>query len=123
MGAVRRVAEKGAFTLGDEVEAFEHEFAEFCGAPHSVGVSSGTEALILGLRALGVTPGSEVILPANSFVATAEAVSAVGAVPRLVDVDEQTHNLTAAHVAGALGPRTACIIPVHLYGRTVDMDP
>lgn len=121
--AVRRVAAKGAFTLGDEVEAFEHEFAAFCGAGHAVGVSSGTDALVLGLKACGVTGGSEVILPTNSFIATAEAVSMVGAVPRLVDVDQETQNLTAGHVERALTPRTSCIVPVHLFGRTVEMAP
>lgn len=123
MEAVRRIAAKGAFTLGEEVEAFEDEFAAFCGARDAVGLASGTDALVLGLKALGVTPGSEVILPANSFIATAEAVSVLGAVPRLIDVDEQTQNLTAEGVEGSLSPRTACIVPVHLYGRTVDMEP
>jgi dTDP-3-amino-3,4,6-trideoxy-alpha-D-glucose transaminase len=123
MEAVRHVAAQGAFTLGHQVEAFEHEFAAFCGARDAVGLSSGTDALVLGLKALGVTPGSEVILPTNSFIATAEAVSMLGAVPRLVDVDEQTQNLTAERVERSIGPRTACIVPVHLYGRTVDMEP
>lgn len=123
MEAVRRVAAQGAFTLGAEVESFEREFAAFCGAGYAVGLSSGTDALMLGLRALGVKPGSEVILPANSFIATAEAVSMLGAVPRLVDVDVDTQNLTAECVMRSLGPRTACIVPVHIYGRTVDMEP
>jgi dTDP-3-amino-3,4,6-trideoxy-alpha-D-glucose transaminase len=123
MEAVRRVAETGAFTLGDEVEAFEQEFAAYCETDHAVGLSSGTEALVLGLRALGVGPGSEVIVPANTFIATAEAVSLVGATPRLVDVDEETQNVTAEAVEGGLNDRTACIVPVHLYGRMADMDP
>ena len=121
--AVRRVAERGAFTLGDEVEGFERDFASYCGTAHAVGVSSGTEALALGLRALGVGAGDEVIVPANSFIATAEAVTLVGATPRLVDVDESTHLLTVENVERNLGPLTRCVIPVHLYGRTVDLDP
>ena len=90
---------------------------------HAVGVSSGTEALALALRALGIGPGDEVIVPANSFIATAEAVSLAGATPRLVDVDPETHLLTAEIVEPRSGRGHACVIPVHLYGRTVDMDP
>jgi dTDP-4-amino-4,6-dideoxygalactose transaminase len=123
MGAVREVAEHGAFTLGRHVESFESEFAAYCETDFAVGVSSGTEALALALRALEIGPGDEVIVPANSFIATAEAVSAVGATPRLVDVDPGTHLITAEHVAGALGPRVRCVIPVHLYGATVELDP
>jgi dTDP-3-amino-3,4,6-trideoxy-alpha-D-glucose transaminase len=123
MGAVREVAEHGAFTLGRHVEAFEEEFASYCETDFAVGVSSGTEALALALRALAIGPGDEVIVPANSFIATAEAVSAVGAVPRVVDVDPESHLITAEHVAGALGPRVRCVIPVHLYGATVELDP
>jgi dTDP-3-amino-3,4,6-trideoxy-alpha-D-glucose transaminase len=123
MDAVRNVAARAAFTLGDEVDGFEQDFATYCGAQHAVGVSSGTEALVLALRALGVGSGDEVVLPTNSFIATAEAVSLVGATPCLVDVDPETHTITAAAVERALSARTRCVIPVHLYGRTVDMDP
>lgn len=123
LGVVREVAEQGAFTLGHHVEAFEQEFAGYCESEFAVGVSSGTEALSLSLRALGVGPGDEVILPANSFIATAEAVSAVGALPRLVDVDPDSHLITAEAIQGALGPKVRCVIPVHLYGATVEMDP
>lgn len=123
MGAVREVAEHGAFTLGRHVESFENEFASYCETDFAVGVSSGTEALALALRALEIGPGDEVIVPANSFIATAEAVSAVGAVPRVVDVDPESHLITAEHVAAALGPRVRCVIPVHLYGATVELDP
>ena len=94
----------------------------YCGTDYAVGVSSGTEAIALSLRALGVEPGSEVIVPANSFIATAEAVSLVGATPRLVDVDPESHNLTGEIVERNLTRRTACVIPVHLYGRPVEMD-
>jgi dTDP-3-amino-3,4,6-trideoxy-alpha-D-glucose transaminase len=121
--AVARVARGAAFIGGPEVEAFEAEWAGYCRTAHAVGVSSGTEALALALRALDVGPGDEVIVPANSFVATAEAVTLVGATPRFVDVDRATALITAEHIMPALGPRTRAVIPVHLYGRTVAMDP
>jgi dTDP-3-amino-3,4,6-trideoxy-alpha-D-glucose transaminase len=92
---VARVASTGAFTMGHELEAFEDEFAAFCETGHAVGVSSGTEAIVLALRALGIGPGDEVVVPANSFIATAEGVSLAGATPRLVDVDPATHLITA----------------------------
>jgi dTDP-3-amino-3,4,6-trideoxy-alpha-D-glucose transaminase len=121
--AVARVAATGAFTLGREVEAFEAEFAAYNETAHSVGLSSGTEALVLALRALDIGRGDEVIVPANSFIATAGAVSLVGATPRPIDVDPDSHLMTAAGVEAAIGPRTRCVIPVHLMGSTVDMDP
>jgi len=120
---VARVASTGAFTMGHELEAFEQEFAEYCETGHAIGVSSGTEALVLALKALGIGQGDEVIVPANSFIATAEAVSLAGATPRLVDVDPETHLITAAAVEQAIGPRTKAVIPVHLMGATVDMAP
>jgi dTDP-3-amino-3,4,6-trideoxy-alpha-D-glucose transaminase len=120
---VSRVAWKGAFSMGSELEAFEDEFATYCGASHAVGVSSGTEALALVLRAFDIGAGDEVIVPTNSFIATAEAVSLAGATPRLVDVDPETHLLTAEAVAAAIGPRTRAVMPVHLMGSTVDLDP
>ena len=123
MGAIERVAVTGAFTGGTVVEAFETEYAAWCEAPHAVGVSSGTEALVLALRALEVGPGDEVVVPANSFIATAEAVSLVGATPRFADVDPDTHLMTAATLEPALTPAVRCVIPVHLYGRTVEMEP
>jgi len=123
LAVVERVARSAAFTGGAEVDAFESEFAEYCGTRHAVGLSSGTEALALALRALEIGPGDEVIVPANSFIATAEAVTLVGATPVFVDVEEATALVTAAHVEPAIGPRTRCVIPVHLYGRTVDLDP
>jgi dTDP-4-amino-4,6-dideoxygalactose transaminase len=123
MATVEGVATRAAFTLGSEVEAFEAEFAAYCGTSESVGVASGTDALALCLRAMEIGAGDEVIVPANTFIATAEAVSIVGATPVLVDVDPETHLLTSETVANAIGPRTSCVIPVHLYGRTVDMDP
>jgi dTDP-3-amino-3,4,6-trideoxy-alpha-D-glucose transaminase len=123
MQAVERVAGNAAFTLGDELERFEREFAAWCEAEHAIGVSSGTSALELALRGLGIGPGDEVIVPTNSFIATAEAVTATGATPVLVDVDEETALLNAEIVERALSPRTRCVIPVHLYGRTVEMEP
>ena len=104
---MRDVAERGAFTLGEPVEAFEREFAAYCETRHAVGVSSGTEALVLALRALEIGPGDEVIVPSNSFIATAEAVSVVGATPRLVDVDPDSHLITAEIVDRSLGPKRA----------------
>jgi dTDP-3-amino-3,4,6-trideoxy-alpha-D-glucose transaminase len=122
LAEVERVARSAAFTLGTEVEAFETELAAYCGTAHAVGISSGTEALVLALRALDIGPGDEVVVPANSFIATAEAVSLVGATPRFVDVDPSTALVTAELLEPAIGPRTRCLIPVHLYGRTVEMD-
>jgi dTDP-4-amino-4,6-dideoxygalactose transaminase len=123
LGTVADIAQRSAFTLGAPVEEFERKFADWCGTDFCVGVSSGTAALELALRALGIGPGDEVIVPTNSFIATAEAVSAVGATPVLVDVDEATSVLTAEIVEAALTPKTRCAIPVHLYGRTVEMGP
>ncbi len=123
IAAVRSVAATGAFTGGAAVEAFEADYARWCEAPYAVGVSSGTEALVLALRALGVGPGDEVVVPANSFIATAEAVSLVGARPRFADVDRETQLMTTSTLSKALGPDVRCVIPVHLFGRTVDMGP
>jgi dTDP-3-amino-3,4,6-trideoxy-alpha-D-glucose transaminase len=121
--AIERIAGSAAFTLGEELEAFEREFAAWCETGHAIGVSSGTSALELTLRALEIGAGDEVVLPANSFIATAEAVTATGATPVLVDVDEDTALLTAEIVEAALTERTRCVIPVHLYGRSVEMEP
>jgi dTDP-3-amino-3,4,6-trideoxy-alpha-D-glucose transaminase len=123
MGAVRCVAATGRFTGGAAVEDFEREYATWCEVPHAVGVSSGTEALVLALRAINVGPGDEVVVPANSFIATAEAVSLVGAMPRFADVDPDTQLMTAATMEPAITPAVRCVIPVHLYGRTVEMNP
>lgn len=120
---VGQLARKAAFTGGPEVDRFEEELAAYCGTREAVGLSSGTEALVLALRALDIRAGDEVIVPANSFIATAEAVSAVGATPKLVDVDPDTHLIDAAAVTEAIGRRTRCVIPVHLMGSTVDMEP
>jgi dTDP-3-amino-3,4,6-trideoxy-alpha-D-glucose transaminase len=123
LAAVERVAATGAFTGGAAVEEFETAYGSWCESPHVVSVSSGTEALILTLRALEIGPGDEVVVPANSFIATAEAVSLVGATPRFADVDRQTQLMTGETLAAALTPAARCVIPVHLFGRTVDMAP
>lgn len=123
METVERIGRDSAFTLGPELERFERAFAEFCQTKHAVGVSSGTAALEIALRALGIGPGDEVIVPTYSFIATAEAVSTVGATPVIVDVEPETALITTEIVEAALTPRTRCVIPVHLFGRPVDMDP
>ena len=123
LGVVRTVAEESSFILGQHVEGFEADFAAYCETDEAVGVGSGTDAIALALRALGVGKGDEVILPANTFIATAEAVSIAGATPRLVDVDPVTGLITAELAERALTSKVRCIIPVHLYGATVDMDP
>jgi len=120
---VERIGRDSAFTLGPELERFEAAFAEFCGTEHAAGVSSGTAALEIALRALGIGPGDEVIVPTYSFIATAEAVSTVGATPVIVDVDPETALITAEIVETALSDRTRCVVPVHLFGRPVEMDP
>ena len=123
LGAIESVAATGAFTGGGAVEAFEADYAARCETAHAVGVSSGTDALVLALRALQIGPGDEVVVPANSFIATAEAVSLVGARPRFADVDPDTQLITAATIEPTLTSAVSCLIPVHLFGRTVDMNP
>jgi len=112
----------GKFTLGRQLTAFEAEFAAFCGAAHAIGISSGTAALHLGLLALGVGPGDEVVTVPNTYVATAFAISYTGATPVFVDVDPLTANLDPARLPEVLGDRTKAIVPVHLYGAAVDVD-
>jgi dTDP-3-amino-3,4,6-trideoxy-alpha-D-glucose transaminase len=123
VAAVERVASTGAFTGGAAVEEFEADYAAWCEVPYAVGVASGTEALALALRALEIGPGDEVVVPANSFIATAEAVSLVGARPRFADVDVDTQLITAKTLERALTPAVRCAIPVHLFGRTVELAP
>ena len=120
--ALERVMEAGDFILGGEVERFEAEFAAFCEAPHAVGVASGTDALLLALRALGIGPGDEVVVPANTFIATALAVTHAGATPVLADVREDDACLDPEALEAALTPRTRAVIPVHLYGQPARMD-
>lgn len=118
----RAVLESGRYVLGPEVEAFESEFAAFLGVGHCVGVANGTEALTIGLRALGVGPGDEVVVPALTFFATAEAVVNAGAKPVFCDVDPVTLTMTAATARPLLGARTAALLPVHLFGNPAPMD-
>ncbi|MGH2914543.1 MAG: DegT/DnrJ/EryC1/StrS family aminotransferase [Solirubrobacteraceae bacterium] len=118
-----RLLESSAYTLGAEVEAFESEFAEYCEASHCVGVSSGTAALALALRAAGVGPGDEVIVPAHTFIASALGAVHAGATPVLCEVDDKTGLLDPAAARAAITPRTAAIVAVHLYGQMCDMDP
>ena len=120
--AFQRVLRSGQFVMGPEVAAFEEEAARHLGAAHAVGVNSGTDALLVGLRALGVGPGDEVITTPFSFFATAEAISNVGAVPVFADVNPHTFNLDPARVAEKITPRTKAVVPVHLYGLPAAMD-
>ena len=119
--AVQRVLRSTQFVLGEEVAAFEQEVATYLGVKHAVGLNSGTDALVIGLRALGVGPGDEVVTTAFSFFATAEAVSSVGATPVFVDVDEATFNIDPDKLEAAVTKRTKAILPVHLYGRPAAM--
>jgi dTDP-3-amino-3,4,6-trideoxy-alpha-D-glucose transaminase len=119
--ALQRVAASGWYLMGSELERFEAEFAEYCGARQCAGVGDGLDALILILQALGVGPGDEVVVPAHTFIATWMAVSAVGARPVPVESDEQTYNMDPAAFEAAITPRTAAVIPVHLYGQPADM--
>ncbi|MCP4962121.1 MAG: DegT/DnrJ/EryC1/StrS family aminotransferase [Actinomycetia bacterium] len=121
VASLDEVLEGDAFIGGPWVEAFEASWADYCGVAHSVGVANGTDAIELVLRALGLGAGDEVIVPTNTFVATAEAVVAVGATPRFVDVDPGTLLLDADTVRAAIGPRTAAVMAVHLYGQPVDV--
>jgi dTDP-4-amino-4,6-dideoxygalactose transaminase len=120
--AVSRVLGKADFILGSDVKLFENRFAEFCGATHAVGVDSGVSALELILRAYGIGDGDEVITAANTFIASALAISSTGAKPVLVDVDPESYNIDPAAMERAITARTAAIMPVHLYGRPADMD-
>lgn len=119
----QRVVERAEFILGEDVGAFEAEFARFTGTAHCVGVGNGTDALELALRAAGVRAGDEVVLPANTFVATALAVVRMGGVPRLADVDPLTLQLDPTRLPDAIGERTRAILPVHLYGHMAEIEP
>lgn len=120
--AFDRLLGSSAFTLGSEVEQFELQFADHCGVEHCIGVSSGTAALTLMLRAYGIGPGDEVIVPAHTFIASALAVAHVGAMPVLCDVEDATGLIDPRAARAAVGPRTSAIIAVHLYGQACDMD-
>src|ERR1700741_1621232 len=121
--AVERVMASQQFILGREGAALEQEIAKLCGVAHGVGVASGTDALILALRACGVKAGDEVLLPPFTFVATGGAVSALGANPVFADIRPDTYNIDPVECARRVTPRTRAIIVVHLYGLPADMDP
>lgn len=121
--AVARVLESGWYILGPEVEAFEAEWAAYCGTTFAVGVANGLDALTLALRALDIGPGDEVIVPSNTYIATWLAVSGVGATPVPVEPDPATHNIDPSLIEAAITPRTRAVVPVHLYGQPADLDP
>jgi dTDP-4-amino-4,6-dideoxygalactose transaminase len=123
VAAMERVLREADFILGREVACFEDEFARYCGCEYGVGVDSGTSALELALRAYGIGAGDEVIVPANTFIATAFAVSSTGATPVLVDIDAATQTIDVTRLDDAVTLRTQAIIPVHLYGQPAHMDP
>ena len=115
--AIARVLDSGQFILGPEVEAFEREFAAYCGTRHAVGVANGTEALTIALRAMGVGPGDDVVVPSYTFYASAEAIPPTGARPVFCDVDRETGCMTGETVAAALTPACKAVIAVHLFGN------
>ena len=123
MDAIRTVVRSGRFILGPNVGALESEFASYLGVKHAIGVNSGTDALVIGLRALGVGPGDEVITTPFTFFATPESISNVGAVPVFVDIDPVTFTIDPALIEAAITERTKAILPVHLYGAACDMEP
>lgn len=121
--AMQRVVASGQYVLGPEVRAFEKEVANFTGCEYAIGVGSGTDALHLSLRALGIGPGDEVITTPFTFIATTEAIGLVGAKPVFVDIDSETFNINVEKVPAAISSRTKAIIPVHLYGQPCNMEP
>jgi dTDP-4-amino-4,6-dideoxygalactose transaminase len=123
LDTITRVCDSQHFVMGPEVEALEREMAEMLGVKEAVSLSSGTDALLVALMALGIGPGDEVITPTYSFFATAGCVMRVGATPVFIDIDPVTFNATAAAIEAAITPRTKAIIPVHLYGLMADMGP
>lgn len=121
--ALLRVADSGHYLLGTELDAFEQEFAAYCGTKYCIGVGNGLDALHLALLALDIRPGDEVIVPTNTFIATWLAVSRCGAVPVPVEPDPFTYNIDPGRIEAAITARTRAILPVHLYGQPADMDP
>lgn len=121
--AIARVVDSGWYILGPEVEAFEAEYAAYCGARHCIGVANGLDALHLALRAMDVGPGDEVIVPSNTYIATWLAVSQCGATPVPVEPDERTCNINPSWLEAAITSRTRVILPVHLYGQPAELEP
>ncbi len=122
LDAVQRVLSAGVFIGGEEVELFEQEFANYLGIPHVVSCANGTDALFLALKALGITQGDEVIVPAFTYVATANVIAHLGATPVFCDVDQQTYTLDVAEARKKITAKTKAIIPVHLFGQMANMD-
>lgn len=121
LAGIEKVFRSGRLILGESVRAFENAFAQWCGAQHGIGVNSGTDALFLGLKALDVGPGDEVVTVANTAIPTVSAIVATGATPKFVDIDSATYLMDAARLESAITSRTKCIVPVHLFGQCVDM--
>src|SRR3979409_1253254 len=123
LAAVTRVCDSQRYIMGPEVDALEADLARLLGVGHAIGVSSGTDALLLALMALGVGPGDEVVTSTYSFFATAGVIARVGAPPVFVDIDPVTFNLNPAAVSRAVTAQTKAILPVHLFGLSADLDP
>src|SRR2546429_2428518 len=123
MASFEDVLEKMQLFLGPQCQTFEQDFATYCGCQFGVGLSNGTDALALALRACGIGPGDEVITVPNTFIATAEAIVHVGARPVFADVDPRTHTLDPARLGAALTPRSRAVLPVHLFGQLAEMEP
>src|SRR5205085_1984714 len=123
MAAIEGVLENMQLFLGPQSQMFEHEFAQYCGCRFGVGLSTGTDALILALRACDIGPSDEVITVANTFIATVEAIAQVGATPVFIDIDPDTYTMDWQQLGSVLTSRTRAIIPVHLYGYPVEMQP
>jgi len=121
--AIKRVLNSTQFILGENVQKFEKEFSKFCGTKYAIGVGNGTDALYLSLRALNISKGDEVIIPVNTFIATAEAITLNGAKPVFVDIDLNTFNIDPEKIEKAITKKTKAIIPVHLFGQPADMSP
>ena len=121
--AIQGVISNTAFVLGKAVFDFEEKFAQYCGTKYSLGINSGTSALIMAMKALGIGEGDEVITTTNTFIATAEAISYAGARPVLVDIEDESYNMDPGKLEEAITKKTKAIIPVHLYGQPADMDP
>jgi dTDP-4-amino-4,6-dideoxygalactose transaminase len=120
---VLEVLAQGQYVLGENVRALEAEVAGYCGVRHAIALASGTDALVIALRAVGVGPGDEVVTTAFSFIATASAITMCGATPVFADIDPRTCNVTAATIEPVLSPRTRAVLPVHLYGQPADLPP
>lgn len=121
--ALEKVLNSGRLILGDELERFETDFASFCGCHYGIGVNSGTDAIFLALKGLQLQAGDEVITVSNTAVPTVAAIRAAGCVPRFVDIDEDFYTMDVSRIASAISSKTRAILPVHLYGQSVDMDP